>query len=137
LNYSTIATTLAAIAVFAKAPIPRQFKTRLAVTVGADKTAQLQENMVSVPVQRLLLAAKRLASDIELHTDTCSDAQKTHAVTRRIQAPGDLSVRMLTTGGDVPTVPTAYLEACRRSRLSATHGPMWFDIDEPCGLERI
>ncbi len=126
-----------AIAVFAKAPVPGRVKTRLAVALGDERAAELYEQMVSVLLQRLIQAKKRLASDIELHTDTGTDAWGWAGVTRREQVSGDLGARMLhafrellgegrevvlIVGGDVPTVPVEHLEALLGSGADVTLG---------------
>lgn len=129
---------LPAIAVFAKAPAPGRVKTRLAVKIGAEQAAKVYERMVSVLLQRLIQAAKSLASDVELHTDTRSDAWGGFAVTRRLQASGDLGARMLhaletglaegrarvlIVGGDVPTVPISHLEELLAADADVALGP--------------
>ncbi|MFN0105463.1 MAG: TIGR04282 family arsenosugar biosynthesis glycosyltransferase [Bryobacteraceae bacterium] len=115
---------LPAIAVFAKAPIPGRVKTRLAADLGDVEAARRYEQMVSMLLRRLIKAANSLASDIELHTDTPSDAWTAFPVTRHLQVDGDLGDRMLHSletglatgrpsflilGGDVPTVPVDFL----------------------------
>jgi len=129
---------LPAIAVFAKAPVPGRVRTRLAVTLSAEEAARLYEQIVSVSVQRLVEASIRLSSDVELHTDTSTDAWSGFAVTRRIQFDGDLGARMLHAlregldagrprmlilGGDVPTVPISHLEALLRVEEDVALGP--------------
>ena len=115
---------ISAIAVFAKAPIPGRVKTRLAVAVGSAEAARLYESMVAGLLRRLMAACEELACDIELHTDTSSDAWAGFAVTRKLQPEGDMGVRLfhslhaalaagrprvMIVGGDVPTVPVSHL----------------------------
>ena len=129
---------LSAIAVFAKAPIPGRVKTRLAVTLGAEEAARLHERMVSTLVLRLIEAANRLGCDVELHTDTLTDAWAGLAVSRALQVDGDLGARMLHAlregldagrtrmlilGGDVPTVPISHLEALLGADSDVALGP--------------
>lgn len=129
---------LSAIAVFAKAPIPGRVKTRLAVTLGVEEAARLHEKMVSTLVLRLIEAANRLGCDVELHTDTLTDAWAGLAVSRALQVDGDLGARMLHAlregldagrtrmlilGGDVPTVPISHLEALLGADSDVALGP--------------
>jgi rSAM/selenodomain-associated transferase 1 len=129
---------LPAIAVFAKAPVPGRVKTRLAVTLGPEQAAIIYKQMVSILLQRLLRAGNRLGSDIELHTDTASDAWTEFAVTRHLQVNGDLGERMLHTlatglaagrervlilGGDVPTVPEGHIEELLAADADVALGP--------------
>jgi rSAM/selenodomain-associated transferase 1 len=129
---------LPAIAVFAKAPVPGRVKTRLAVAIGADEAARRYREIVSLLLQRLIEAAKRLGSDIELHTDTPTDAWTAYPVTARLQVSGDLGERMLHAlqsgldagrprmlilGGDVPTVPIAHLETLLTAETDVALGP--------------
>jgi rSAM/selenodomain-associated transferase 1 len=129
---------LPAIAVFAKAPVPGRVKTRLAVAIGANEAARLYRDMVSILLQRLLEAANRLASDLEIHTDTPTDAWTAHTVTSRLQISGDLGARMLHAldsglaagrpqvlilGGDVPSVPISHLETLLAAPSDVALGP--------------
>jgi uncharacterized protein len=127
-----------AIAVFAKAPVAGRVKTRLAAAVGPEEAARLQEQMVSTLLQRLTADREGLGADIELHTDTPTDAWISHSVTRQLQVHGDLGARMLHTlssglaagkpvvlilGGDVPTVPMAHLRTLLAAREDVALGP--------------
>jgi rSAM/selenodomain-associated transferase 1 len=138
INYSTIATMLPAIAVFAKAPIPGRVKTRLAVTLGNTEAAKIYEQMVSLLLQRLHDASDKLPCNVELHTDIPTDAWTAFPVTRHLQSPGDLGQRMFNTlqsglksgqspllilGGDVPTVPIPYLQTLLSREEDLAIGP--------------
>jgi len=129
---------LPAIAVFAKAPLAGRVKTRIAVAIGAEEAARRYREMVSVLLQRLLEAASRLSSDIEIHTDTPTDAWIGHTVTARLQVSGDLGDRMLHAlqsglaagrpqmlilGGDVPTVPISHLQTLLDAQTDVALGP--------------
>jgi uncharacterized protein len=129
---------LPAIAVFAKAPVPGNVKTRLANALGAAAAAEEYERMVDTLLSRLTEATGSLGTEIELHTDIETDAWQTHTVTRRLQAPGDLGARMLASlrrgleagrprmmilGGDVPTVPIRHLRALLEADADVAIGP--------------
>lgn len=75
--------------VFAKAPAPGRVKTRLLPLLGADGAARFHESMVAC-----LLRSLRQAP-VELHTDCLTGAWPFFQGVRRLQAEGDLGVRML------------------------------------------
>jgi rSAM/selenodomain-associated transferase 1 len=75
--------------VFAKAPVPGRVKTRLIPLLGAEGAARFHESMVG----SLLRSLRQVA--VELHTDCLTSAWPFFHGVRRLQAEGDLGVRML------------------------------------------
>src|SRR5947209_6449505 len=82
-----------AIILFAKAPVTGNVKTRLQAELGAEETLALHEAFVLDMLDKLLTL--RAFADIELHTDIETDAWREVPVTRKVQAAGDLGLKML------------------------------------------
>ncbi|MFN3323594.1 MAG: TIGR04282 family arsenosugar biosynthesis glycosyltransferase [Bryobacteraceae bacterium] len=107
---------------FAKAPAPGRVKTRLQPPLTAVQAAGLHSAFVYDMIDK----AKQFASlaDVELHTDTHTDAWSSSEVARRVQIEGDLGCKMLHAieerlaagapqviilGTDAPTLPAEHL----------------------------
>jgi len=86
-------------------------------------------------------------SDIELHTDIPTDAWDQAAVTRRLQAPGNLELKLfhalveafragrthvIILGSDSPTLPRAHIQRLLDARADVAIGPC-----EDGGLTRL
>ncbi len=122
------------IALFAKAPVPGQVKTRLRSRVGSEAASGLHSAFVEDLLDRL----SALDAQLELHTDIETDAWRHFAVTRKLQCGGDLGLRMFhaldaalgagtnracIVGSDAPTLPLEYLETLLRSPADVALGP--------------
>ena len=68
-----------AIILFARAPVAGQVKTRLEATLGAAATLELHSAFVLDMLDKLLILSP--LGDIELHTDTPTDAWRRAQVT--------------------------------------------------------
>jgi rSAM/selenodomain-associated transferase 1 len=125
-----------AIILFAKAPIAGRVKTRLQPEVSPAQAAALHEAFVRDMLASLLEMADRF--DIELHTDTCTDAFSDVKVARRLQIEGDLGRRMrhaieaglgegrpqvMIVGSDAPNLPIGYLARLLASPAAVALGP--------------
>jgi len=125
-----------AIILFAKAPLAGNVKTRLQAKLGAEATLALHEAFVLDMLDKLLTLSD--LADIELHTDTKTDAWRRAKVTRRVQVAGDLGLKMLhalstalargreqacIVGSDAPTLPAAHLRALLSSPADVALGP--------------
>jgi rSAM/selenodomain-associated transferase 1 len=123
------------IILFAKAPVPGRVKTRLMPVLSETEAADLHTAFVGDLTERLLGFRE---ADLELHTDIPSDAWPDPEVSRKLQIPGDLGLRMfhsLTTalsegyeramivGTDAPTLPLDYLHHLLVSDADVTLGP--------------
>jgi rSAM/selenodomain-associated transferase 1 len=121
---------------FAKAPIPGRVKTRLAATIGAEHAAELYRAFVTDTIAKL--AEFRDFADIELHTDTLTDAWSEPDVTRDLQAPGGLELKLLHAlggaiqsgrpqaiilGSDSPTLPRGHIQRLLDSAADVALGP--------------
>jgi rSAM/selenodomain-associated transferase 1 len=110
------------IILFARAPVPGHTKTRLAKTIGPEAAAALHLAFVADLVESF---QQLTTSDLELHTDTQSDAWQQLDVARKPQISGGLELKMLhafqeafragyervaIVGTDAPTVPRHYVE---------------------------
>lgn len=124
------------IILFAKAPVPGQVKTRLQPVLSAEQAAELHLSFVQDALEKLLVL-KNLA-EIELHTDSLTEAWRSYPVNRALQAAGGLGARMLhairsafeagreqvlIVGADAPTLPVDYLQEILASPADVTLGP--------------
>lgn len=122
---------------FARAPVPGRVKTRLHPRLTPQQSAALHECFVRDTLETLLTLADE--ADVELHTDTSTDAWSDLPVARNLQAPGGLGERMLhaiTTaldagrprvmivGSDSPTLPASHLRALLASSADVALGPV-------------
>lgn len=118
---------------FAKAPIPGRVKTRLLKKLSPEQAASLHSALVA-GAWRLL---QTVPGDAELHTDVETDAWP-EISPRKIQAEGDLGVRMYTAleaalsqgrpramilGSDAPALPESHLTALLNSNADVALGP--------------
>lgn len=125
-----------AIVLFAKAPIPGRVKTRLRPRYSPEQTAQLQVAFVEDMVE--MLHGFSAEADLQLHTDIETDAWRDLRVEARLQAHGDLGLRMLTAletalregrpramivGSDAPSLPAEHLWKLLASGADVTLGP--------------
>jgi rSAM/selenodomain-associated transferase 1 len=121
---------------FAKAPIPGRVKTRLATAIGAEPAAELYRAFVADTISKL--AEFRDVADIELHTDTVTDAWSTAGVARVLQVVGGLELKLLhalaaalqsgrpqamVLGSDSPTLPRGHIQRLLDSAADVALGP--------------
>jgi rSAM/selenodomain-associated transferase 1 len=124
------------IILFAKAPVPGRVKTRLAGAVGPQRAAELHSAFVLDSVEKL--TDFQNVADLELHTDTPTDAWPRVAVTRALQCEGDLGLKMfhrlnhelgrgrpqaVIIGSDAPTLPGEYVRELLASAADVALGP--------------
>ena len=120
--------------VYAKAPVAGRVKTRLSPPLTPEQAARLHEAFVGDLLERLA----GYGADLELSTDTPTDAWGEFPVTRSLQAEGDLGARMYESlraglargcetvaivGADAPTLPLVYLDALFAGEVDVTLGP--------------
>jgi len=123
------------ILVFAKAPVAGRVKTRLIPYLSAEEAAALHEQMVRHVFRNL---DQLPAVDVELHTDTRTDAWPEVKVTRKLQVEGDLGIKMhsalvaalaagrrqaMVLGGDSPDLPVEYLTGLLDATADVSLGP--------------
>lgn len=121
---------------FAKAPVAGGVKTRLAGAIGADRAAELHRAFVADMIEKL--NAFKDFTDIELHTDIPTDAWTQMDVTRRLQAPGNLELKLfhalvdafragrthvIILGSDSPTLPRAHIQRLLDATADVAIGP--------------
>ena len=121
---------------FAKAPIPGSVKTRLAPALGPARAAELYRAFVADTIGKLREFID--LADIELHTDILTDAWKEPGVTRQVQTPGDLALKLfhalgeallagrpqvMILGSDSPTLPRAHIQRLLGSTADLALGP--------------
>ena len=121
---------------FAKAPVPGSVKTRLAATIGASRAAELHTAFVADMIEKL--NAFKDFADIEVHTDIPTDAWTKAAVTRRLQAPGNLELKLfhaladafragrphvIILGSDSPTLPRTHIQRLLDAKADVAIGP--------------
>jgi rSAM/selenodomain-associated transferase 1 len=121
---------------FAKAPIPGRVKTRLATAIGAEPAAELYRAFVVDTISKL--TEFRDVADIELHTDTLTDAWSTAGVARDLQVAGGLELKLLhalagalqtgrpqamVLGSDSPTLPRGHIQRLLDSKADVALGP--------------
>jgi len=124
------------VVLFAKAPVPGRVKTRLLARYSAAESAGLHEAFVRDMLGKLNEVAS--VADLELHTDTLTDAWSDIKVARSLQPAGDLGQRMLhalraglsahrprvmIVGSDAPTLPNGHLLALLRADADVALGP--------------
>lgn len=121
---------------FAKAPMPGRVKTRLAAAIGAEQAAELYRAFVADAISKL--AEFRDVADIELHTDTSTDAWTEQGVARDLQVAGGLELKLLHAlaaalqsgrpqamilGSDSPTLPRGHIQRLLDSAADVALGP--------------
>ena len=121
---------------FAKAPVPGRVKTRLAAAIGAEPAAELHRAFVADTIAKL--TEFRDFADIELHTDTITDAWSDPGVTHDLQAAGGLELKLLHAlggaiesgrpqamilGSDSPTLPRGHIQRLLNSAADIALGP--------------
>jgi rSAM/selenodomain-associated transferase 1 len=123
------------IILFAKSPVPGRVKTRLQPFLAPSDAAALYTAFVSDMIERLVSIA---GVELELHTNTVTDAWNGAGVTTRLQAEGDLELKMfhalegalsaghpraMIVGSDAPTLPVSHMEALLASKADVALGP--------------
>jgi thioredoxin-dependent peroxiredoxin len=121
---------------FAKAPLPGRAKTRLVPPLSPALAASVHTAFVWDTIERLQTLDGIV--DIELHTDTCTDAWEAAGVSRVHQSEGDLGLKMLQAlrsalqagrdramivGTDAPTLPVEHLESLLCAHADVALGP--------------
>jgi rSAM/selenodomain-associated transferase 1 len=121
---------------FAKAPVAGHVKTRLAAEIGAVRAAELHRAFVADTLAKLSQFTN--VADLELHTDSPTDAWTELAVARDVQTPGDLQLKLLHAfegalqagrpqvmilGSDSPTLPRAHVQRLLDSAADVALGP--------------
>jgi rSAM/selenodomain-associated transferase 1 len=121
---------------FAKAPIPGRVKTRLAAAIGTGHAAELYRAFVADTIAKL--TEFRDFADIELHTDTITDAWSDPGVASDLQASGGLELKLLHAfagairsgrpqamilGSDSPTLPRGHIQRLLDSAADVALGP--------------
>lgn len=121
---------------FAKAPVPGRVKTRLQPDFSPEQSAELHRAFVRDTLQTLHGMAP--VADLELHTDTDTDAWRDVEVARQLQMGGDLGARLfqalhgglevgrpqvMVVGSDAPTLPVAHLAELLRIDADVAIGP--------------
>ncbi|MBX9601257.1 MAG: TIGR04282 family arsenosugar biosynthesis glycosyltransferase, partial [Bryobacteraceae bacterium] len=121
--------------VFAKAPVAGRVKTRLCPPLSFYEAARLHRALTADLLDRL---SRFPDIDLELATDTSTDAWSEQCVTSRLQVSGDLGTRMLASlqhslqrghaqavilGSDAPTLPHSHIEALLASPADVALGP--------------
>lgn len=121
---------------FARAPVPGRVKTRLATEIGATLAARLHAAFVLDTIEKL--NGFRHFADIELATDIPTDAWRELEVTRALQAPGNLELKLLHAiggglaagrpqvmilGSDSPTLPPTHIKRLLDSTADVALGP--------------
>jgi hypothetical protein len=121
---------------FAKAPVPGRVKTRLHGYFTPGQAAELHAALVRDMVSTLLTMAGE--ADLELHTDSLTDAWSDIEVARRLQIRGGLGERILSAletalaqghpramivGSDAPSLPAGHLRRLLESPADVALGP--------------
>jgi uncharacterized protein len=124
------------IILFAKAPVPGRVKTRLQPDLTPEQSAGLHRAFVRDTLD--MLQGMAPVADLELHTDTSTDAWKDVEVARQLQVAGDLGARMyhalhrgleagrpraMIVGSDAPTLPAAHLAELLHLDADVSIGP--------------
>lgn len=120
---------------FAKAPVAGSVKTRLIPPLTSTQAASLHQAFV----RDMLTHFQALPGvDLELHTDTDTDAWKGISVTRKLQIFGGLELKMIHSlqgalrrgyqsamvlGTDVPTLPVSFARDLLHSHADVALGP--------------
>jgi rSAM/selenodomain-associated transferase 1 len=125
-----------AMILFAKAPVPGCVKTRLEPLLGRQRACEFHSAMVLDMLEKLSSFSD--FADIELHTDIPTDAWAQPSVARKLQAAGDLGLKMfhalnqglsrgrpqvLIAGSDAPTLPCSHLHRLLASTADVAFGP--------------
>jgi uncharacterized protein len=126
------------IIVFAKAPGTGRVKTRLIPAVSPAYAAELHSAFVRDTLANLITGSVADVADIELHTDTPTDAWAEFGVPRRVQHEGDLGLRMfhaltdalaagrpraMILGSDAPDLPPSHISQLLASTADVALGP--------------
>lgn len=121
---------------FAKAPIPGRVKTRLIPTLGAERAAELHSALVLDMIEKL--NGFKGFADLELHTDSTTDAWAETLVTSKVQCAGELQLKLfhaidealaegrsqaMVIGSDAPTLPGTYVERLLNATADIALGP--------------
>jgi rSAM/selenodomain-associated transferase 1 len=124
------------IVLFAKAPLAGRVKTRLSPPLTAALAARLHDAFVRDTLESLHSLDN--FADLELHTDTPTDAWADSEVPRKLQHEGDLGLKMLQAldealksgreramivGSDSPTLPPDHLNSLLRAPEDVALGP--------------
>ena len=123
------------IVLFARSPVPGHVKTRLLPAITPEQAAELHIAFVNDMVARF----RNLEScGFELHTDNKTDAFFSPGVSRKLQIPGDLGLKMVhaldtalrsgyqravVLGSDAPTLPASHVSRLLRSQADIALGP--------------
>jgi rSAM/selenodomain-associated transferase 1 len=120
---------------FARAPVPGHAKTRLAKALGPESAASLHAAFVADVIEAF---QRHGNSDLELHTDTLSDAWQLLDVARKLQISGGLELKMFhalnsslqagyesvaIVGTDAPTLPPTHVEDLLTAKEDIALGP--------------
>ncbi|MBC7928023.1 MAG: DUF2064 domain-containing protein, partial [Bryobacteraceae bacterium] len=123
------------LAIFAKAPIPGNVKTRLIPPLSPETAASLHEAFVRDMYYR---CSQIPDLSVALWTDITTDAWPDLPVARKLQIPGDLGLKMfhaaesclregasrvVIVGADSPTLPAGHLYALLRATADVALGP--------------
>lgn len=123
------------IILFAKAPVPGRVKTRLLPLLSPGEAASLHTAFVWDMIERLQSFTE---ASLELHTDISTDAWEGAGVSQRLQAEGDLQLKMfhalhsalsrghprgMIVGSDAPTLPLDHIRELLDSSADVALGP--------------
>lgn len=118
---------------FAKAPVEGRVKTRLGARIGAVRATAVCRVFVADAIAKWREFTS--LADVELHTDIPTDARGELNVTRGVQTPGNLQLKLLNAirpepgagrppviifGSDSPTPPPAYVRRLPASGADVT-----------------
>lgn len=123
------------IILFAKAPVAGRVKTRLVPPLTPDQAAQLHTALVWDAIEAL---QQLRGIDLELHTDTRTDAWTSAGLPQSLQCEGDLGLKMfnaldgalrrgreqvMIAGSDAPGLPLDYLQQLLTAEEDVALGP--------------
>lgn len=121
---------------FAKAPVAGRVKTRLAAEIGTGRAAELHRAFVTDSLAKLKEFTG--VADLQLHTDTPTDAWSELDVAREVQIPGGLQLKLfhalayglaagrpqvIIFGSDSPTLPHAHVRRLLGCSADVVLGP--------------
>lgn len=121
---------------FARAPVAGRVKTRLCPPLTPEQASGLHSALVFDTIEMLLTLAD--AADLELSSDSSTNAWPGLTVPRSVQPSGDLGMRLfhvleaaltagreiaMVLGSDSPGLPPGHVTALLRSRADVTLGP--------------
>jgi rSAM/selenodomain-associated transferase 1 len=121
---------------FAKAPVAGRVKTRLGAQIGPLRAAELHRAFVADTIEKLKQFGD--VADLELHTDISTDAWNDPHVTRHLQTPGGLQLKLLHAlegelragrpqviifASDSPTLPRAHIQRLLDAPSDVALGP--------------